>query len=403
MVQRIRKIFVILSVSLVLPHCAGNSIFQNIPLTLNPILLANPIAMIASASSNRLYIVNSNNRVLWFDASFIIMDISNPTNPVGLAAISIPNFSGNIILDEARGFVYIPDRQSGSASDEEDQILRININEASPQFLQVDFFASTANPFGAWFDGQFLFVAALADALQYNVDTFTGFTSVDLMVTTNTGQELDAENTRQLAIAPSGANLFVTNENGNLLILNLSQFPPPVATGNADLGTEPVDYILTGTQSTRGITTDSTFLYIVDGDPSALRIVTDSGLAPVVGTPIEIPLSSLEVAAVPVGFNPNEVVVDEPNQRAYVSNTGSDDVSVIDLNLRQEIVRINVNTTGETMEDTGNGNDGDQPFAMALVNIGGTNYLYVTHFQTNLISIINADTLQLLGNFPPPT
>jgi DNA-binding beta-propeller fold protein YncE len=404
MADKIKKLLIILGTVVFCTHCAGGSIFQNIPLTLNPILLANPIAMAASASSNRLYIVNSNNRVLWFDASFIIMDISNPTNPVGLAAISIPNFSGQMILDEARGFVYIPNRQSPSSSDpnSNDNVLRININESSPQFLQVDFIPSLANPFGAWFDGQFLFVAAISDAIQYNVDNFSGFTSVDLnSITSNTGQNINTENTRQLAISPSGANLFVTNEGGNMLIINMAQFTPPTgSSGDVDLGTGPVNYILTGTQSTRGITTDSQFIYVVDGDPAALRILTDSGLAPITGSPVQIPLSSLEVAAVPVGFNPNEVLVDEPNQRAYVSNTGSDDISVIDLNLRQQIVRISVNTTGETSEDTGNGNDGDQPFAMALVNLGGTNYLYVAHFETNLISIINADTLQLLVTFP---
>jgi hypothetical protein len=83
-----------------------------------------------------------------------------------------------------------------------------------------------------------------------------------------------------------------------------------------------------------------------------------------------------------------------------VSKTGSDDISVIDLNLGAEIVRIALNTTGETLEDTGNGDDGDQPFAMVLVNIGGTNFLYVAHFQTNLISIINADTLAVVTMFP---
>lgn len=382
--------------------CAGTSIFVNIPLTLDPLVLANPIALASSPTSNRLYVVNSNNRVLWFDASFIIMDITNPARPVALAVISIANFSGQIILDEARGFVYIPDRQSGSAADEQDQILRININEASPFFLDVEFIDATDNPFGAWFTGQFLFVAAIADALQYNVDTFTGFTKVDLAVTTNTGRELDAERTRELAVTPSGNNLFVTNRLDNMLIINMGQFSPPVTPGLTDLGQEPVDYILTGTQSTRGITTGSTFTYVVDGAPQALRILTDDGLAPVSGAPVEIPLSSLEVAAIPVGFNPSEVIFDEPNQRAYVTNTGEDTVSVIDTNLRQEIARIDVNTTGETVQSSGDGNLGDQPSAMTLVNIGGTNFLYVAHFTTNLISIINADTLSTVGMFPLP-
>ena len=384
-----------------LAGCGEASIFPNIPLTTDPLVLANPISMVASAVSNRLYVVNSNNRVLWFDASFVIMDITNPISPVAIVVVSLPNFSGQIILDEARGFVYIPNRLSTSEADEEDQVLRININEASPSFLAMDLIPSAANSFGASFDGTRLFVACTEDALQYNVDSFLGFTSVNMAVVTNEGRELDAMATRELSISPSGNNLFVTNELDNMLILNLSQFPPPSVPGETDLGQEGVDYIVTGSASTRGTTTDSSFVYVVSGAPDALQIMTDTGLDPVVGAPVEIPASALIVGSIPVGTNPGEVIVDEPKMRAYVSNTGDDTVSIIDLNLEQEIARISVQTTDETQFTGGNFEDGDQPFGMALINIGGTNYLYVAHFITNLISVINVDTLTLVNQFPP--
>lgn len=399
MKKLIKKIIIMTSLALTVAGCAESSIFPNVPLNLDPLVLANPISMVASASSNRLYVVNSNNRVNYFDASFVILDITNPIDPAPLAVISIADFSGQIILDELRGFAYIPNRQSSSNSDFNDQILRININEASPNFLQVDLFDSAANPFGAWFDGQFLFVAANFDALQYNVDDLTGYSQGDLDVVTNDGRPLDAEATRELAVTPSGNNLFVTNRADSMLILNLNEFLAPPGPGVFDLGTEVVDYIVISTVSTRGITTDSNFIYVVDGAPASLKIMTDEGLDPVAGPPVEIASASLQVATIPVGVDPSEVVVDEVNRRAYVTNTGSDDVSIIDLDLEQEIARVSISTTELTSQD--GQDDGDQPFAMALVEIGGTQYLYVAHFQTNLISVINADTLELLNQFPP--
>jgi YVTN family beta-propeller protein len=278
--------------------------------------------------------------------------------------------------------------------------LRININEASPAFLETDLIDSASNPFGAFFDNPVLYVAATADALQYNVNSFVGYSRVDLAVTTNEGRELDANDTRQLALSPSGNTVFVTNEVDNMLILNAAQFLPPSGPGVTDLGTEPVDYIVVGTTSTRGIAVDSTFLYVVDNTPPALKIMTDAGLAPVSGPPKEISSSSLQVASIPVGDDPGEVIVDEADGRAYVSNTGSDDISVIDLDLQQEIARISVNTTPDDEEDDDDPFAGDQPFGMTLVEIGGTKYLYVANFITNLIFVINADTLTVANSFP---
>lgn len=391
------KKLLLLTVSLLfLGACGEQTIFKPIPLSLNPLVLANPIAMIASNAAQRLYVVNSNNKVLWFDASFVILDISNPTNPNPLAVISIPNFSGNILLDEARGFVYLPNRQSDSEADLVDQVLRININESSPTYLQVDFFDSGSDPFGGFFDGvDSLFVAADSEALRYDVNNMLGFTKVDLAVKTAQGREIFAEDTRELALSPSGNNLFVTNRTDSMLILNVNEMTAPTVAGETDLGTEPVDYIVTGTNSTRGAARDSNFVYVVDGAPANLRILTDAGLAPVSGPPQEITTGSLQVAAIPIGNDPGEVIIDEPNARAYVTNTGDDSVSVIDLNLQAEITRITVDNNIPANLDPG-----DEPFPLAIANIGGGNFLYVGNFDSNNITVIDADALAVVFAFP---
>ncbi len=392
--QVLKKIPFIIGLLLVFVRCTSDSIFVPIPLTLDPLVLINPIALVADSAANRLYLVNSNNTVLFADASFVVLDISNPIDPQPIAVISIPSFSGEIILDTARGFVYTPNRLSDTDSDTEDQVLRININEASPNFLQVEAFPSAANPFGAWYDGtSSLYVAATADALRYNVDNFTEFASVDLNVTTAQGRLIIGEGTRELALSPSGNFLYVTNQTDNMLILNVAEIPPPP--GVADLGTGPVDFIVTGTTSTTGIATDSNFIYVTDAVPSLLRILTETGLSPIVGPPQEISVSSLQDIAIPIGAEPGEVIVDEPNQRAYVANTGSDDISIIDTFLQIELTRIPLD------ENLPPGvHFGDAPFAMALANIGGVNFLYVANFDSSNLTILNADTMQILASFP---
>lgn len=390
------KFFFVASWLLILPTCAGSSIFVPIPLTLDPLTLANPISLVASNSNQRLYLVNSNNKVLWEDASFIVLDISSPANPKPIAVISIANFSGQIILDEPRGYVYIPNRQSADQSDVVDQVLRINIDESSPGFLTVDLFDEAPNPFGAFYDGvSQLYVAASFEATQYNVNNFAGYTSVNLAVKTAQGRDIDAEETRELAISPSGNWLFVTNRIDNMLIVNINEFPAPTSPGKTDLGTEPVDFIVVGTSSTRGVTSDSSYVYLIDGSPSTFKVMSDASLLPVVGAPQEISTASLQVAAVPIGDDPSEVVLDTPNRRAYVTNTGSDDVSVIDLDLFVEISRISV--SGNLPPNTP---VGQSPFGLALANIGGTNYVYVANFDSNTVTVIDADALQVVSAFP---
>ncbi len=48
------------------------------------------------------------------------------------------------------------------------------------------------------------------------------------------------------------------------------------------------------------------------------------------------------VAAIPVGRDPNWVTLSPDGRRAFISNRGSDDVSVIDLDARKEVSRVKV-------------------------------------------------------------
>lgn len=393
-----KKIILLLTTLFCFGGCATASIFDPVPLNLSPLVLINPIALAVDPAANRLYLVNSNNTVLFADASFVILDITDPVDPQPISVISIPSFSGQIQLDVPRGFVYIPNRLSEDDTDQVDQVLRININEASPTFLQVDSIPSADNPFGAFYDGaNTLFVACANEALRYNASDFAGFTAVDMSVTTAQGREIDGSQTRALGLTPSGNFLFVTNEIDNMLILNVNEFPAPVIPGRVELFEEPVDYIVGGTNSTVGIARDSNFVYVVDDVPQTLRILSEAGLNPVVGPPQEISIASLQVAAIPVGEEPGEVVIDEPNNRAYVSNTGSDNVSVIDTALQIEIARIALDLNLPAGVPLGGG-----PFGMAVANVSGGNYLYVANFDSSNVTIIDTNSLSVVGGFPPP-
>jgi DNA-binding beta-propeller fold protein YncE len=133
----------------------------------------------------------------------------------------------------------------------------------------------------------------------------------------------------------------------------------------------------------------------VDGGIDALKIMTEAGLTPVTGPPQELSAASLQVASIPVGLDPQEVLVDEATGRAYVSNNASNDISVIDIGLQLEVNRIAVDENLPAGVPIGEG-----PFGMALVNIGGTNYLYVANFDSSNVTIIDANAGAVVGGFP---
>lgn len=382
---------------LLLPACAGPGIFPNIPLSTTSPVLAQPIFMAIDETRNRGYLINSNNLVSYNDASLMILDLTNPTAPQALNVVSIQNFSGQAYLDTTNQFLYITNRLSANVEDNVDQFIQVNVNESSPSYLSMVQYPTDGNPFGITSDGSNLYIACIGSADRVLLSNLNQRTQVSFNVQNNLGVTLNTSGTRELALSPSGQYLFVTNRSDRMLILNTSQIPIPDPALTLTLGgSAAVDYDLANTLSTRGIVSDSNYIYVVDGVSPALKILSEQNL-PVnsTGTPIEIPISSLVVAEISLNTNPNEVAVDTVNSRVYVTISGSNQVSVIDTNTLTQIAQISVALALPTGMA-----QGLNPFGITVGHFGGVPYIYVMNLNSNNVSIINGNTLGVVATFP---
>jgi len=382
---------------LLLSACAGPAIFPDIPLnTTNPVL-AQPIFMAIDEARNRGYLINSNNLVNYNDASLMVLDLTNPTAPQVLDVAALQNFSGQAYLDTTNQFLYIANRLSANVDDAVDQIIQVNVNEASSGYLGMAQYQTDANPFGIASDGSNLYVACTGSADLIQLSNLNLRSQVSFNVQNNLGEVLNTSGTRELALSPSGQYLFVTNRTDQMLILNTSQIPvPDPSLSVTQGGAAAVAYDLANTLSTRGIVSDSNYIYVVDGLSPALKILTEQNL-PVntSGTPIEIPISSLVVAEIALTPNPNEVAVDAVNGRVYTTLSDNDQVSVVDTNSLSQVAQISL------FENLPSGvTAGDNPFGVAVGHFGGVPYVYVMNLNSNNVSIINGNTLSVVASFP---
>ncbi len=382
---------------LFLSACAGPGIFPNIPLSTTSPVLAQPIFMTIDETRNRGYLINSNNAVNYGDASLMVLDLTNPTAPQVLNVISILNFSGQAYLDNTNQLLYITNRLSANIEDNIDQILQVNVNESSSSYLSITQYATDGNPFGITSDGTNLYIACTGSVDRILFSNLNQRTQVSFNVQNNLGVTLNTSGTRELALSPSGQYLFVTNRTDRMLILNTSQIPLPDPTLTVTSGgSAAVDYDLANTISTRGIASDSNYIYVVDGISPALKILSEQSL-PVnsTGTPIEIPISSLVVSEISLNTNPNEVAVDTLNEKVYVTLSDNNQVSVIDTNSLTQIAQI------ELDESLPAGiAQGLNPFGISVGHFGGVPYIYVMNLNSNNVSIINGNTLGVVATFP---
>lgn len=384
-----------------LSSCAGPGIFPDIPLSTSSPVLAQPIFMSIDETRNRGYLINSNNLVNYNDASLMVLDLTNPTAPTVLNAVSILNFSGQAWLDTTNQFLYITNRLSANVEDAVDQIIQVNVNESSANYLSMTPYSTDANPFGITSDGSNLYIACTGSADRILLSNLNQRTQVSFNVQNNLGATLNTSGTRELALAPSGQYLFVTNRTDRMLILNTSQIPIPDPDLSLTLGgSAAVDYDLGNTLSTRGIVSDSNYIYVVDGATPALKILSEQNL-PVnsTGTPTEIPISSLVVAEISLNANPypnpNEVAVDTVNGRVYVTLGNTNQVAVIDTNTLTQLAQIELDEALAVGLD-----QGINPFGVSVGHFGGVPYIYVMNLNSNNVSIINGNTLQVVATFP---
>ena len=364
--------------------------------------------MAIDETRNRGYLINSNNLVNYADASLMVLDLSNPTAPVAINVVALANFSGQAYLDTTNQYLYIANRLSANVDDAVDQIIQVNVNESSPQYLNMVQYSTDGNPFGITSDGTNLYIACTGSADLIPLSNLNIRTNVSFNVQNNLGVTLNTSGTRELALSPSGQYLFVTNNTAQMLILNVNQIAiPDPSLQVTQGGSAAVDYDLANTLSTRGIVSDSNYIYVVDGSTPALKILTEQNL-PIntTATPIEIPISQLAVAEIPLNTNPNEIALDTINGRVYTTIAGTmsngnmgtaslNEVSVVDTTTLTQIAQISLTNNLPAGVAAAN-----NPFGISVGHFGGVPYIYVLNLNSNNISIINGNTLSVVASFP---
>ncbi len=369
--------------------CAGPSIFQPIPLGLNPPTLGQPIFLAINETTARGYLINSNNSVQYSDGSLLILEFANPIAPTAIYSMSLQNFSGQAVLDPAGQNLYMTNRLSSDVNDPMDQIFRVNVTEGSASFLNLTQFDADDNPFGMVSDGTYLYVVNDSSLDFYAISNPAQRTRIDFNVEPpGTSAPVNTANTREAAFSASGQFLFVTNRGGQMLIMDPAQIPIPDPSLSLTLGgSEAIDYVISNTSSTRGIASDSNYTYVVEGSPPSLKILTDRSLTSVTGQPQQILISSIAVAEIPLGPNPNEIAVDATNNRAYVVLSQNNQVAVIDTQLLIQVAVVSLPSN-------------TNPFGVSVGHFGGVPYVYVLNQDSNTVSIINGNTLSIVGTFP---
>lgn len=371
--------------------CATSNIFPAIGTN-----LGNPLMLAVNSTTARLYVNNSNNRDLYNQGSIQIYNITAPAAPVLVGTQATLSFSSEIYLDTVNQFLYTPNRYgTGNASDT-NNLLQVNIDEASASFLTVGTTATDATPFGAACcdpTGRLLVptLAGTLDAVTIGAGAPT-LASYTLTTTANDGTIYTNPPVSQLAII--GAQAFVTMPSNNILVVNLNK-----------LGTagSPVDYVITNVTSPRGIATDGTLIYVpaiqtVAGNsvpqllilnPASL-VALPAGNTTATNMPVDT-TAGLQQAAITMGLgtittDPEQVVVG--NDFVFVTNTGDDMVTVVNRTTQAFYANIPV---------------GDQPFGMALYSPAAVDTtLYVANQLDNSITIIDVVTSAVTATFTGP-
>lgn len=380
MTSFIRRAKWLLISSLIFTHCTG-TLFEEIGTH-----LAAPIAIAVDTANLRAYVVNSNNNVEFTGTTLSVLDLSDPAAPILLDhpvnPIGIPDFSGQIYLDAATKLAYVPNRLSDNNDDTNDVLLRIHLDEAAGDFGTIDEFPGGENPFGIAccdLSGR-IYVAATGGALHvFNPADLSTSIQISLEIVLGDGSLFSGANSTEVVLL--GDRAFVTNRGGRIYVINTAEV--------GDTSKNPIDYTILNVGDARGIATDGTSLFMVDGteDGEVLRILDPSSLTPIdpdTASISEIDVSTVQTATVSLGNNPNEIVVFKG--KTYVTNQDDDTVSVIDLATNTLTATVSV---------------GDEPFGLAAFTIGSTDYLYVTNLISNSISIIDLSTNTVVSTFAP--
>jgi YVTN family beta-propeller protein len=352
--------------------------------------LAGPSAMVFNAAADRMYLVNSNDRVLydWRQGNFQVLDVTNPLAPVLVKSARTLSFSGQIYLDEVTSRAIVPNRFSDNDSSVTDLMYSFSTDEAVPEDL-LSYTTATMGlnsyAIACCYPARTAWITTSLTELQY-VDLDGGLlspSSVSLVMYLDTGETLSVSEAYHVVLRDNQA--ILTRDGGGIMFVNLDK--------RGVAGATPVDYMIADVGLVRGLAYRNDRIYVVgegdlDGYKRYLLVIDVTALTPLVDNSSTKKLDKdndgLLVALIEVGNNPQEVLLTD--DYAFVTNMDDDTVSVVELATNAVVKTITV---------------GDAPFSLALYKdgAGDDKYVYVGNIESNTISIIDVATLSVAATY----
>jgi hypothetical protein len=396
---RVRSFILVLLAALSLAGCASSTSIFSDPGT----NLATPNSMAVDVAGNRLYVVNSNAKVLydWTKGSFQVYDITNPTQLVLLKSMETPSFSGLVLLDPTQPRALIPNRYSTDSSVTQDLLLNFNIDESSPNYFSFTESSLSRDPYAitCCYPADRVWVTTSYNEIQYfPLSDITAVGSIPLTTTLDNGGTISNAEVNQIEIV--GSLAFLSREYGGLMVVNLDE------AGVA--GSVPVEYFIADVPNPRGLAYDGRYLYVVeegtddvDGEYHRYLLIMDiSSLTPSTTNTSTRQLDKdddhlLAFAPIEVGKTPQEVLV--TSTLAFVTSQEDNVVSVIDLTVTPPTKKLDIAI-----------GDNTEPYSLALYTdaAGVDKYLYIGNVETNTITIVGLDPadaatyLQIIASYP---
>lgn len=372
----IKKILPVMAFGL-LGACASS---QDIFPSVDPTTLDSPTSLVADAVNNQLIVVNSNVDFLYDHGSLMTVSVDGNNADAPVLAITsttiTPNFAGQAVYDGAAS-LYVPFREGTDSNSQVDQLGKYTVGAAS--ITETTLGSVGTDPFGLALSGGNLLVVS-NDELNILNTSLVASTDIDLTTAETSITHAQSAAVENIAVDAGTNRAFITNRTGKILVV--------------DLATNLLTHVIDGPDSSRGIATDGTYLYVVDGNPASLWIFNPAGLPASTATPQEVDDQDVLIAQVDLGLNPNGIALDVPRNRAYVANTTERSVSVIDTVLFAEIARVSLKNVDTQLAE------GKDPFAITTGTFNGNDFVFVGNVDSNTLSVINADTLRVVGSFP---
>ena len=349
--------------------------------------IASPSSLAVNVAENRLYVVNSNSKVLYRaeEGNFQTYNITNPLAPVLLGTAQTKSFSGEIYLDIAGKTAWVPNRYSAQSNSVLSQLLKINIDESAGPVPTLT--ESTLDRDGysiaCCYPARRAWISTTLDRIDYvDLDGNRTPSSISLLPPLSNGGSLVSAPINHVLL--KGNQAFLSRTGGGVMIVNLDEAAVP--------GVQPVDYLIYDIDNARGLATDGALLYVVgEGDVGSdyrryLAIIDPFSLTPSATNTSAKMVSrndiGILVKLIDVNENPQEVLL--TSKYAFVTNQNSKNVTVIDLATRTKVKDIIV---------------GEEPFSMALYKTGAgeEKYLYVGNLFSDTISIIDIASLAVVA------